>query len=249
MKSLVLIFISLAAATSVAQQPLILLDPARGGSQAGAHIADRVDEKEVTLSLAQRLASLLRARGFTVDLTRETDTDVTNDSRAALANTTHPIACILLHATPAGAGVHLFTTAQRQSDLTISSSVRWDQAQAAYADRSRWLRDDLKAAFPRSKINATVGQTWMRPLDNMQCPAVAVEVAPRKEGGDTAEDTSYQAQVASALANTLMLWRNKVQAMTPAQPPPAPPKPAAKPASPPETDMPASTEESAGQQP
>ena len=227
----ILIFIT---AAIQAQQPLVLLDPARGGSQPGAHIADGIDETEVTLNLAQRLASLLRARGFAVELTREADVDVSNDARAALANTTHPVACILLHATPAGAGVHLFTTAQRQSDTAAGSPIRWNQAQAAYAERSRTLRDDLKVAFPRSKINATGGQTWMRPLDNMQCPAVAVEVAPRKDGGDTAGDTSYQAQIASAIANTLLLWRGKLQATLPPEPAlvPPQPKPAVKPSVP-----------------
>ncbi len=241
MKFAAAILTFIATAAVHAQQPLVLLDPARGGSQPGAHIANRIDEKEVTLNLAQRLASLLRARGFAVELTREADIDVSNDARAALANTTHPIACILLHATPDGSGVHLFSTSQRQTDITAGSPVRWDQAQAAYADRSRTLREDLKTAFPRSKINATGGQTWIRPLDNMQCPAVAVEVAPRKNGGDTAGDTSYQAQIASAIANTLLLWRTKVQAMTPPEPAPAPlqPKATVKPAVPSAPDSPA----------
>ena len=80
--------------------------------------------------------------------------------------------------------------------------------QTAYAERSRALRDDLKSAFPRSKIAASVGQTWMRPLDNMECPAVAVEVAPGKNG-TLADDTSYQAQISSAIANTLLVWRGQ----------------------------------------
>ncbi len=228
MKSLAILLLPLACVLS-AQQAVILLDPARGGSQPGAHIATHVDEKDVTLSLAQRLASLLRARGFTVELTRDSDVEVSNDARAALANTTHPIACILLHATSAGTGVHLFTTAQHQLSLT-TAAVRWEEAQAPFADRSRTLRDDLKAAFPHSKISATAGTTWLKPLDNMQCPAVAVEIAPRETGGDTAEETSYQAQIASAIANTLLLWRGKVPAITP--PEPAPPAPRPKPVSP-----------------
>ena len=217
-----------------AQQPLVLIDPARGGADGGAHIGDRVEEKRVTLDLAQRLASLLRARGFTVELTREADTDTTNDARAALANTTHPIACILLHATPAGKGVHLYSTALHQATSASGAPVRWDEAQAVFADRSHALRDDLRAAFPRSKIAVSAGETWMRPLDNMQCPAVAVEVSPKDED-TTAKDGSYQGQISSAVANTLLLWRNKVASLAPPepQPPPAPvslPKPAAKPA-------------------
>jgi N-acetylmuramoyl-L-alanine amidase len=214
-----------------AQQPLVLLDPARGGSDGGAHIGDRVQEKQVTLDLAQHLASLLRARGFTVEMTRDTDVDTSNDARAALANTTHPIACILLHASLVGRGVHLYTTSLRQAAVASGSAVRWDEAQAAYADRSHALREDLKAAFPRSKIPVSTGQTWMRPLDNMQCPAVAVEVSPQDED-TTAEDNGYQAQISSAVANTLLLWRNKVASLAPPEPPPpvVAPKPVVKPA-------------------
>ncbi len=213
-----------------AQQPLVLLDPARGGSDGGARIGDRLAEKQVTLDLAQHLASMLRARGFTVELTRDADADVTNDARAALANTTHPVACILLHATPVGRGVHLYTTSLRQTVVPAGAAVRWDEAQAAFADRSRVLRDDLKAAFPRSKIPVSTGQTWMRPLDNMQCPAVAVEVSPENED-TTAQDNGYQGQISSAIANTLLLWRNKVASLAPPEPPPAEvvPKPVAKP--------------------
>lgn len=221
-----------AATSAWAQGPLVLLDPARGGSDGGARIRDRVQEKQVTLEVAQRLASLLRARGFTVEMTRDADADATNDARAALANTTHPIACILLHATPVGRGVHLYTTSLRQTIVATGSAVRWDEAQAVYADRSRALRDDLKAAFPRSKIPVAAGKTWMRPLDNMQCAAVAVEIGPQDE--DTpAADGGYQGQISSAIANTLLLWRNKVASLAPPEPTPPPaavaaPKPAVK---------------------
>lgn len=218
------------AAAAQAQQPVVLLDPARGGAESGARIADRMPEKQVTLDLAGRLASLLRARGFTVATTREADADVTNDARAAMANNLHPIACILLHATPSGSGVHLYTTALHQKVAPSGTPVRWDEAQAAYADRSHALADEVKAALQQSKVKASVGQTWMRPLDNMQCSAVAVEIAPEKDGTG-AEDNSYQARISNALANMLLQWRNRVGSMAPPEPQPAPspttaPKPA-----------------------
>lgn len=224
------ILLLLSALTARAQQqPSILLDPARGGSDSGSRIADRTPEKQVTLELAGRLASLLKARGFTVVMTRETDVDVTGDARAALANNTRAIACILLYAAPSGSGVHLYTSALRPRDES-SGAVRWDEAQAAFVERSRALAGDLKPALEHGRLTASIGQTWMRPLDNMQCPAVAVELAPEKDGTG-AEDSSYQSRVANAVANTLLQWRNKVASMSPPPPPqpapaPAVPKPA-----------------------
>lgn len=221
---LIPVFCCLVAAS--AQQPVILLDPARGGAESGAAIADRLPEKQVTLETAARLASLLRARGFTVAMTREADVDVTNDARATLANNLRPIACILLHATGTGKGVHLYTSALRQKVAGSGSPTRWDEAQAAYVERSHALGTDLKAALQHAKITATVGQTWMRPLDNMQCPAVAVEVAPEKDGTGP-QDSTYQALISNALANTLLQWRVKIDSMAPPEPlpPPVAPKP------------------------
>ena len=207
--------------SAAAQQPLVLIDPARGGSKGGSHIADRVEEKQVTLQVAQRLGNLLRARGFAVQMTRESDVDTTNDQRAALANTTHPIACILLYASSTGDGVHLFTTTLPQpSTVDPAAPVVWDEAQSAYAARSQALASGLREAFGRTRIPTASGTTWMRPLDNMQCPAVAVEMGPQKDG-TAADDPPYQNRVADTIAGVLLFWRNKVGSMTP----PAPPKP------------------------
>ncbi len=213
-----------AATTAAAQQPLVLIDPARGGSEAGARVADRVDEKTANLALSQRLASLLRARGFTVVLTRDSDTDITNDARAALANNTHPIACISLHATGAGTGIHLFSTALHQASAEAGKPILWDEAQSLYADRSHMLADELLTAFTRSKMPVSSGQTWIRPLDNMQCPAIAIEVAPMKDG-TTADDTTYQGHIADILANAMLFWRSHVQQMTPQPAPVSQPAP------------------------
>ncbi len=204
---------------TAAQQPLVLLDPARGGADSGTRIAGRLPEKQVTLDLAGRLASLLRARGFAVQMTREADVDMTGNARAALANNTHPIACILLYAASSGSGVHLYTSALRQKDAS-GAAVRWDEAQAPFADRSRMLAADLRTAMDHGRVTASVGQTWLRPLDNMQCPAVAVELLPEKNGTG-AEDSGYQSHVANAVANTLLQWRNKVAATMPPVPQPA----------------------------
>lgn len=221
----------LSAIAAPAQQATILLDPARGGAESGVRIGDRVDEKQVTLNLAQRLAPLLRARGFNVEMTRDADVDATGDARAALANTTHPLACVLLHATPAGSGVHLYSTALRQQYAGAGAPVRWDEAQAAFADRSRALREDMRGALERAKIAASAGQTWMRPLDNMQCAAVAIEVGP-KNGSTGADSDSYQTQIANAIAGALLQWQGQAPHMAPAEPPAPPTVPKVKPATP-----------------
>jgi N-acetylmuramoyl-L-alanine amidase len=68
----------------------------------------------------------------------------------------------------------------------------------------------------------------------MQCPAVAIEMGPQKDG-TTADDPPYQNRVADTIAGVLLFWRNKVGSMTPPAPPkpePVVPTPAPKPATP-----------------
>lgn len=52
----------------------IAIDPGHGGIDSGAN-ANRVDEKEITLVIATKLADILKQHGANVVLTRETDVD------------------------------------------------------------------------------------------------------------------------------------------------------------------------------
>ncbi len=193
-----------------AQRLTVVIDPARGGTEYGARIDQRTYEKQVTLDLANRLKSLLAARDFDVVLTRETDALVSNDQRAALANQSKPVACLLLHSTSSGNGLHLFTSSLPPATAS-NSGVLWDEAQAPYVQRSERLQTDLATAFTRSKIQVSSGHTWIRPLDNMQCPALAIEVAP--DGSTNAADRSYQGRIADAIASSLLQWRSRADIM------------------------------------
>ena len=90
---------------------LIVLDPAHGGPDNGAILPGLGPEKDVTLTLANRLRAALTSAGFAVVSTRENDPPValSADQRADIVNRAHPLACILLHATATGSGVHILS--------------------------------------------------------------------------------------------------------------------------------------------
>ncbi len=215
------------------QRYTILIDPARGGKEDGARINEHTSEKQVTLDVANRLRSLLSARDFDVVLTRDGDVQVSNDARATLANQAKPIACILLHATAAGKGMHLFTTSLTQAGQQGAGqtgvgqtgalpgyAVPWDEAQGPFVQRSQRLANELTTAFGRAKIAVSSGRTWIRPLDNMECPAVAVEIAPGSDG-ETAADRAYQTRIVDTIAGAMLFWRGHtdvVQSIVPPQP-------------------------------
>ncbi len=198
---------------------VIVLDPAHGGVDSGSQITDKTVEKDVTLALAFRLRSLLTARGFSVVMTREQDSPavpnaagsaLTLDDRAGIANHARAAACLVLHATSGGNGVHLY-----RSELEASegqpSIVPWLTAQSAWIPQSRQLESQMGAAFSRSGLALVASNASVRPIDSLTCPALVVELAPFGDDVESINDTDYQQRVALTIAGTLLLWQNQVQ--------------------------------------
>ncbi len=78
----------LMAASRACAFETVVIDPGHGGIDEGTAWY-HVKEKDTTLAVAQRLAKLLRKQGVKSVLTRTTDTYVSLDERAAIANR-HP---------------------------------------------------------------------------------------------------------------------------------------------------------------
>ena len=66
--------------------PVIVLDPAHGGTDAGARGESAV-EKDVVLQLARSVRAALERQGYRVVMTRDDDSNPSYDDRAAMANT------------------------------------------------------------------------------------------------------------------------------------------------------------------
>ncbi|HEY5328667.1 MAG TPA: N-acetylmuramoyl-L-alanine amidase [Acidobacteriaceae bacterium] len=211
---------------------VILLDPAHGGGDTGSRINDQIVEKDITLALAFRLRSLLSARGFTVVMTRDSDSAAPDsdptaaplslDDRAGIANHARPVACLLLHATASGNGVHLYTS---ELDPTAGETVPapWLTAQAAWVGESQKLASQIGAALGRARIPLVESRASVRPVDSLTCPALVVELAPDGSDATSLNDGAYQQRVAEALAAALVFWQNQAQPPTRLTPLPAPP--------------------------
>lgn len=195
---------------------IVVLDAAHGGDDPGARLNGQ-GEKTFTLALSVRLRSLLAARGIQVVTTRESDNAVDLDRRAEAANHADAQACLSLHASASGSGVHLFI-----SNLTPAEPVRfaaWKTAQAAWVARSLVLAGTLNAALLHAGMNVTLSRAALPAVDSMTCPAVAVEIAPesspaRAPGHPASaglDDPGYQARVAEALAAALVEWRSEAR--------------------------------------
>ncbi|MGC8549249.1 MAG: N-acetylmuramoyl-L-alanine amidase family protein [Acidobacteriaceae bacterium] len=187
----------------------VVVDAAHGGSDLGAQLSPTLNEKSVTLTLALRLRSLLAAHGIATVITRTGDTNIPMATRAGIANHAHAAACVLLHATATGVGIHLFTSSLAPGPPTAAPA--WDTAQSAYIHQSIRLSSDIDAAFDHTRIPTVVGRTFLQPLDNLTCPAIAIELAPKPSSGmasaKSVDDPAYQAAVLNAILAGILQWQ------------------------------------------
>jgi N-acetylmuramoyl-L-alanine amidase len=196
---------------------VIILDPAHGGSDDGAHLGSDLFEKDFDVAFAERVKSLLEAEQFTVVLTHSSaDDTVSPDQRVELANRSRGVACLLIHATTAGRGIHLFTsalTAPALADAALADTyvAPWDSAQTNSLNRSLQLANELSTALNGLRVPLIVGRASVAPIDSMSCAAVAVEIAPANAGSGVSDDP-YQQQIAQSLVTALTYWRRQAQA-------------------------------------
>jgi N-acetylmuramoyl-L-alanine amidase len=192
---------------------IIVLDPAHGGPDTGAHLPNNVVEKDVTLSFSARLRAVLGAAGFIVLSTHETDpsAELSADQRAAIANHARPLACLILHATSSGTGVHLVTSPLEPADSNASHAVvRWQNAQAIAVQQSLTVANQLGVSIQNAKLPVILLRADVPPIDNLICPAVAIEIAPLAGSQNLpVTDQTYQQQVAQAIADALSNLRDQ----------------------------------------
>ncbi len=191
----------------------VVIDAAHGGANSGARITDTALEKDMTLALSVRLRSALAARGIAVVTTRESDIDPAPNQRAGMANHAKASACLVLHATATGTGVHLFTSSLAPAVPATGqaqSLVPWQTAQAAWITRSLRLSSEINSALGQAGIPVTLGSTSLEPLDYLACPAVAVEIAPLLASpankAASLTDEKYQRRILDALVAALLSW-------------------------------------------
>jgi len=215
--------LALLTSAASAQQPtprtLIFIDPAHGGSDTGAHLPNNLLEKDITLAFAARLRTSLGAAGFSVISTRDADptTPYTTDQRAEIGNHAHPTACIVLHATSSGTGIHIVTSALSPlGDFDGQhAATPWNTAQSDFVPQSQALSNQIGLALEHAKLPVILSRASLRPVDNLTCPAVAIEIAPLGEPDSDqtpVTDAAYQQNVAKAIATALTAWRSQANA-------------------------------------
>ena len=199
----------------------VILDPAHGGADEGAHSEasdEGAVEKDLVLSIALAMRRELERQGFRVILTRQSDVDMSINDRAALANGIGFGFFVTLHVGSSGqpntAQAYSFGTPHGAAPPAFVprpigiGAVRWDDAQSGYSISSRrfaeLLQVELAQKLPHSADVPEFAE--VRQLRVVAHPAVAIELSSISEDDPDAL-TKTATPLAAALARAITVYR------------------------------------------
>jgi N-acetylmuramoyl-L-alanine amidase len=191
---------------------LVVIDPGHGGDDPGASLGDKVEEKDVTLSLARRIRADLQERGIVARLLRNEDETIDLEQRAEVANAQRASVYLAIHAGTPGTGVRVYTAAMTSPTSDPGKFLPWDEAQLPYLARSRALSKAVASELEKKGMDALSLVTPLRPLNNISAPAIAIELACDRETIQQVLSQKFQSTVASAVTSQVAQLRPQEQA-------------------------------------
>ena len=177
----------------------VLIDAGHGGDDRGAVFGGKLQEKDVTLSLARQLRWELESRGISARLLRESDTNVSLEHRAEAANAQHTGVYIALHAGEPGSGVRVYASLL-PSAPGAGRFIAWESAQSNSLARSNAIADAVAHELQKTNLPVARLNSPLRPLNNIVAPAIAVELAADPNEVRGLFSAKLQNSVASAVA-------------------------------------------------
>ncbi len=191
-------------------EPFVMIDPSHGGEDKGVIFSSRIMEKDVTLTLARGLRNELQQRGISARLLREGDTTLSLERRAEISNQQRPALYIALHAGGPGSGFRVYSALLPAHQPNTGNFISWDSAQAASLERSLYVAKTITVELKRKELRSSNLQAFLRPLNNVLAPAIAVEFAVNRNDARSLDSLKTQSSTVSALASAIaqsrMLW-------------------------------------------
>jgi N-acetylmuramoyl-L-alanine amidase len=185
---------------------VVVLDPAHGGADPGAHGSTGINESDVVLSFARQIRTALQEQGVAVLLTRDADVDPSFDDRSAIVNAQSHAIFVSLHVASTGipGTVRVYSLpaaaaqsapqspaqSPAQSDQGLlpppveqpnpNPGLRsWDNAQDSFIYLSRRLAELLQTQLTQHFRGSPTAPAAVavRQLRTIAAPAVAIEVS------------------------------------------------------------------------
>ncbi|MBX3142917.1 MAG: N-acetylmuramoyl-L-alanine amidase [Trueperaceae bacterium] len=125
----------------------VVIDPGHGGADSGLSFDAFGTESTLALAFSQRLATALRARGISVDLTRDTDHDLEIGRRSSAGIGADLMLSVHAASLPVGE-FNLYYLGDAADVATLDMAIRQNASSAAAAETDRLRRDLLLGLVP-----------------------------------------------------------------------------------------------------
>jgi N-acetylmuramoyl-L-alanine amidase len=195
----------LAAQPPIPRRYFAIVDASHGGQDHGEALGPTLAEKDITVQFARQLKQDLEGRGISTLMLRDSDANLSLDDRAFYTNSMHAAVYIAFHAASNGHGVRLYTAVLPVgSDEDRGPFLDWSTAQSSSIPLSQAAAASVAAELKRVQVSVRTLSAPLRPLNNVETAAIAVEVAP--PGADLSALTApdYQQLIAGAIANGVL---------------------------------------------
>jgi len=210
--------------------PVIVLNPAHGGTDSGARGQNGVMEKDLVLQMARGVKAELERQGFRVVMTRNDDSNPSYDDRAAMANGYRDAIFISLHiastGTPGSVRAYYdqlstpYTPPAESSSATGAASKvvaapassglnLWNDAQRAHLNASHRLADLIQIELAQKfsgTADTSVGAA-IRGLRSVAAPAVAVELSSVSSSDPNALANAAAVPLGDAIGRAITAFR------------------------------------------
>ena len=175
--------------------PVIVLNPAHGGTDTGARGQNAAMEKDLVLQMARGVKAELERQGFRVVMTRNDDSNPSYDDRAAMANAHNDAIFVSLHIASTGtvgtvrayydqmstleAPLNRIAGAAEKAVPPAGGLNSWNGAQRVYLNSSHHLADLIQVELAQKfsgSADTSLGAA-VRGLRSVAGPAVAIELS------------------------------------------------------------------------
>ncbi|HAK07494.1 MAG TPA: hypothetical protein DCO65_09580 [Spartobacteria bacterium] len=204
---------------------VVVLDPGHGGQDSGAMCGGML-EKDLTLDVAQRVDRLLQAEGLATVMTRVGDGYVSLAERAALTNRVPQCVLVSIHFNednkPVSSGIETYYAEhQIPPGMPIISWLPFLQRTAAQApdpesqSLAGFIQEALVARTQALNRGTKAQQFFV--IANVRHPAVLVEggFLTNKEDIAKLASADYREQIAAAISEGILRYRDLVKGLQP----------------------------------
>lgn len=210
------------------QEPfsLVVLDPGHGGQDSGAMCGTAL-EKDLTLDVARRIDRLLQAQGLATLMTRVGDGHVSLADRTGLTNRARDCVFVSIHFNegnkPVSSGVETYYAARQTTTgtpmvswLPFLQRVSSESPNVESQNLAELVQDSLVARTQSINRGTKAEQFFV--IANVRYPAVLVEggFLTNKEDIAKIESEEYREQLAAAISEGILNYRERLKQRQPA---------------------------------